>query len=249
MKSNALDPLTRPKSKFLSLFASANLRASSRLFRGLPPLLLWLSATVLGLAQPLATIQFSAHSYTVSEGAGTVTLSVQRTNDVDTLVSVDYATADGTATNGLKYTAVSGTVQFAVGETNQPIVVPILNEGSVEGTKNFRVLLTNASEGAVLGTRATATVNITDNDSGIRLIGPVYNVTEEGGCVGIGVVRGDDGNYPVTVDFATANVTATAGIDYEGVTNTLTFPAGEQFILVDIAILNDAVREGQWGRV
>ena len=223
--------------------ASANRRTPLRLPPGLPVLFIWFSATVLGLAQPLATIQFSANSYTVSEGAGTVTLSVQRTNDVDTIVSVDYATADGTATNRLKYTAVSGTLQFLAGETNQPIVVPILNEGLVEGTKTFRVVLTNPSEGAVLGTRATATANITDNDSGIRLIGPVYNVTEEAGCVGIGVVRGDDGDYPVTVDFKTANVTAMAGIDYEGVTNTLTFPAGETFKLVDIAILNDAVRE------
>jgi len=59
--------------------------------------------------------------------AGTVTLTVQRTNDLSSEVSVDYATADGTATNGLKYTATNGTLAFAPGETNKTIVVPILN--------------------------------------------------------------------------------------------------------------------------
>jgi len=206
----------------------------------------WSLAAFLACTSPVqaaSTLQFSATTYTVSEGAGTASLTVQRTNDVDTLVSVDYATIDGTATNGLKYTAVSGTLQFAAGETNQPIVVPILNEPFVEGTKNFRVLLTNASEGAVLGTRATATVNITDNDSGLRFFSSAYTVSEEAGFVEIGVVRGDDGNYPVTVDFTTTNVTAMAGTDYEGVTNSLTFAAGEKLKLVRITILNDAVRE------
>jgi hypothetical protein len=58
--------------------------------------------------QATSTIQFSAANYSVAENAGQATITVQRTLDLDTSVSVDYATADGTATNGLKYTAVSG---------------------------------------------------------------------------------------------------------------------------------------------
>ena len=116
---------------------------------------------------PPPTIQFSASSYTVSEAAGTVTLAVQRLNDATTVVSVDYATADGTATNGMKYTATNGTLTFAAGETNKLIIVPILNEGFVEGTKYFRVILSNPTGGAVLGARATALVVIMDNDTGL----------------------------------------------------------------------------------
>ena len=98
---------------------------------------LWLLSAllVLGLgAQAQSVLQFSATTYTVAEDAGTVALAIQRTNDLDTVVSVDYATADGTATNGLKYTTVSGTLAFGAWETNKTIVVPILNEGFVEGT-------------------------------------------------------------------------------------------------------------------
>ncbi len=174
-----------------------------------------------------STIQFSANSNTVAESAGTVVLTVQRTNDLNTPVSVDYDTADGTATNGLKYTAVSGTLAFGVGETNQTIVVLILNNGFVEGTKTFRVILSNPTN-AVLGTRTTATISVTDSDVGISFQFATYSVAEDAGAVLIGVVRGDDGTLPVTVDWATTDLTATNGLDYVGISNTLSFGPTER---------------------
>jgi hypothetical protein len=62
--------------------------------------------------QAASTVQFSVASYTVAENAGAVTLAVQLTGDTNTPSSVDYVTTDGTATNGLKYTAVGGTLAF-----------------------------------------------------------------------------------------------------------------------------------------
>src|SRR5262245_2121199 len=84
-----------------------------------------LGATTNGFGQ--ATLQFTAADYSVPENAPNATLIVQRTGDTNTAVSVDYATVDGTATNGLKYTAVSGTVAFGTNETRKNIAVPILN--------------------------------------------------------------------------------------------------------------------------
>ena len=43
-------------------------------------------------------------------------------------VTVDYATADGTATAGDDYTATSGTLTFDPGETSQTIAVPITDD-------------------------------------------------------------------------------------------------------------------------
>src|SRR5439155_2897042 len=169
-----------------------------------------LSATAYtGRAQP--TIQFGATSYTFAESAGFATITVQRLGDLTTTVSVDYATADGTATNGLKYTAVSNTLAFGTSETNKTIVVPILNNGLVEGTKFFRVMLGNPTGGAFLGTRTNATVSITDNDVGIQFQLATYSVAEDAGTVEIGIVRGDDGILPVTVDFFTTALTAKGG--------------------------------------
>src|SRR5207245_2473049 len=80
-----------------------------------------------------STIQFTSTVYSVAENAGTVALSVRRTDDVDTVVQMDYASADGTAIAGTKYVAVAGTLDFGAGETNKAIVVSILNETFVEG--------------------------------------------------------------------------------------------------------------------
>ncbi|MBI4560081.1 MAG: hypothetical protein HY706_21010 [Candidatus Hydrogenedentes bacterium] len=190
-----------------------------------------------------SVLEFAVASFTVAENVGQATLTVQRANDVDTPVSVDYATTDGTATNGLKYTATNGTLAFAANETNQSIVVPILNNGLVEGTKNFRVILSNPDGGAVLGTRTNVLVSITDNDSLLKVEFASYEAREDEATVVIGVVRGDDGDFPVSVDYATANVTALAGEDYTETLGRLTFASGEKLKLVSIPILNDALNE------
>jgi len=209
-----------------------------------PIVALAVSLASLAWAQAASTIQFSATTYTVAENAGAVALTVQRIGDTNAAVSVDYATADGTATNGLKYTAVSGTLAFTAGQTNQAIVVPILNEGFVEGTRSFLVVLTNAAGDGVLGTRASATVNITDNDTGLQFEFGSYSAAENAGTVLIGVARGDDGNFPVSVDFATVDGTATNGVDYVATNATLTFAAGDKFKLFTVPILNDGVKQG-----
>ena len=198
-----------------------------------------------GTAQPqtASTIQFSASTYTVAEDAGTVALAVQRTDDLNTIASVEYACADGTATNGLKYAAVSGTLAFGAGETNKDIVVPILNEGFVEGTQTFTVSLSNPTGGAILGVRATATVQIKDNDTGLQFEFASYSVAEDAGFVLLTVLRGDDGDFPVSVDYATADWFAKSGLDYTGVTNTLSFAAGEKVKQFTVPILNDSLKE------
>jgi subtilisin family serine protease len=107
-------------------------------------------------------IQFAAATATVSEGAGTVVLTITRSTG-EGASSVAYATANGTATAGSDYTALSGTVSFANGETSKTVSIVIREDTVKEAKETFQVTLTNAT-GATLGTRQVATVNITDND-------------------------------------------------------------------------------------
>ena len=56
------------------------------------------------------------------------------------VVTVDYATADGTAVEGADYTAVTGrTLRFEAGETAKTIEVATVEDGTQESTENFRV--------------------------------------------------------------------------------------------------------------
>ena len=65
-------------------------------------------------------------------------------------VTVDFATADGTATAGSDYTAATGTVTFAPGVTSQQVTVQTLQDTAVEGTENFNVNLSNPSANATI---------------------------------------------------------------------------------------------------
>ena len=201
---------------------------------------IFLTAAVAALGQ--STVQFTATNHTVAESAGAVTLTVERSNDFGSAVTVDYATVDGTATNGVKFTAASGTLAFGADETNRSIRLTILNEGFVEGTKNFQVILSNPTN-AILGTRTNATVSISDNDVGVQFIFDTYSVAEDAGAVLLGVVRGDDGILPVTVDFATTDLTATNGLDYTSTNNTLSFAPTERLKFISVPILDDSLKE------
>ena len=60
-------------------------------------------------------------------------------------VTVDYATSDGTATAGSDYTAASGTLTFAAGETEKTVSVPVLDDAHDEGSETLTLTLSNAS--------------------------------------------------------------------------------------------------------
>ena len=65
------------------------------------------------------------------------------------VVTVDYATADGTAVAGEDYTATSGTLTFAAGEVAKTVSVPVLDDAHDEGRETFSFRLSNA-QGAVI---------------------------------------------------------------------------------------------------
>ena len=71
-------------------------------------------------------VEFAGREFPVEANAGTVTITVTRLGDTRQPVSVNYATADGTAIAGENYTAASGVLSFKAGETTQSIAISIL---------------------------------------------------------------------------------------------------------------------------
>ena len=64
-------------------------------------------------------------------------------------VTVDYATAEGTATAGEDYEAVSGTLSFETGQTTATVQVPVLDDSHDEGEETLTLVLTNASNARI----------------------------------------------------------------------------------------------------
>lgn len=79
-------------------------------------------------------------------------------------VTVDYATANGTAAAGTDYAGASGTLSWADGEGgSKNIVVVITDAAAAESAETFTVTLSNATGGALVGT-SVLTVSIAAND-------------------------------------------------------------------------------------
>ena len=123
---------------------------------------------------PPMTIQFSSANYPVGEAGGHVDTIVMRGGDTSGAASVSFASSDqalnqncnvknGFASSRCDYEARFATVKFAPGETSKTISVFIDDDSYLEGPDTFNVNLSNPV-GASLGTLATATVTIVDND-------------------------------------------------------------------------------------
>ena len=88
----------------------------------------------------------------------TVTLDRESTGEV----TVNYATADGTATAGSDYTATSGTLTFAAGDTSKTVSVPVLNDDLDEGSETLTLTLTSPSGATLADAEATGTITNSD---------------------------------------------------------------------------------------
>ena len=78
-------------------------------------------------------------------------------------VTVDYATADGTAKAGADYTAVSGALTFAAGERTKTVSVAVLDDAHDEGRETLTLTLSNASGAYIEDGTATGTIKNTDH--------------------------------------------------------------------------------------
>src|SRR5260370_40504741 len=94
-------------------------------------------------------------------------MGVVRRDDGTLPVTVDLATTDLSATNGVDYAGTTNTLSFAPQERLKRVPIPIINNSLKQPNRAFRVTLSNPS-GGTLGSTKTATVTIVDNDQGFQ---------------------------------------------------------------------------------
>jgi hypothetical protein len=107
-------------------------------------------------------VQFDSSNYSVQEDCTTVSITVNRVGDTSAPATVDYFTADVSASSRKDYITALGTLRFAAGETSKTLAVLINEDSYLEGNETFSVNLTNPS-GASLGGPSIATVTIIDD--------------------------------------------------------------------------------------
>jgi hypothetical protein len=118
-----------------------------------------------GAASSPGTVALSASTAAVAQSAGSVTLSVGRSGGSSGTAAVKYATGNGTAAAGTNYTAASGTLNWAAGDSAAKTFAVALSNTAFSGSKNFTVTLSAAS-GAALGSPANEVVTINGSTTG-----------------------------------------------------------------------------------
>ncbi len=194
-------------------------------------------------------LQFGNAVYSQAENGGILSVTVNRTGGSAGAVTVDYGSMDGTAMAGADYQAASGTISFADGEVSQTLSITLVDDLVYEGDEVFSLQLSNPTGGAQLGTPASATVTIVDdelppNAGMLEFSSASYSVNEDGGFVTITVNRVGGSYGAVSVDYDTSDGTATAGLDYSTSAGSLYFADGVVSQTFYVSIIDDAIYEG-----
>lgn len=233
------------------------------------------SALTTGLVRRAATITASgslSYSLTVSEtppppetvtpalavadvsvdqpasAAGSATLTVTLSAAASGEVSVNYATANGTALAGTHYTAASGAVVFAAGQTSRTVAVPILPGSLVQGqSRAFTINLSSPSGATISRSSATVTIN------GVAPPPPSLSIADTAldqpattaADLVFTISLSSAASTPVTVAYATVDDTATAGVHYAEASGSLSFAAGQTSRTVSVSVLPGALLQGQ----
>ncbi|MGH2712970.1 MAG: Calx-beta domain-containing protein, partial [Thermoleophilaceae bacterium] len=156
-------------------------------------------------------------------------------------VTVDYQTANGSATAPADYTATSGTLTFNPGQTTKFVNVPVTGDALDEPNKKFTVNLSNPAFADIADASGEGT--IVDNDPA-----PTISVTDsprkEGNARHKFVITlSAPSAQVVRVDYTTQDGTANAPGDYTAKSGTLTFNPGVTSKLVLVDLIDDSVDE------
>jgi hypothetical protein len=160
---------------------------------------------------------------------------------------LNYATADGTATAGSDYVGQpTGTVSFAVGDLTKIISVTVNGDTTVEPDETFFVnLLSSTNGGTIAKSQGTGYIANDDSAGGVGNIA-INDVIITEGNAGTKVATftvGHTGSAAFSVNYATANSTATAGSDYVTASGTLNFANGTSTQTVSVTINGDTIYE------
>ena len=183
---------------------------------------------------------------TSGDEGGLVNFTVRLSPVSGQVVTVSYETASGTATSsadgvGADFTATSGVLTFAVGETSKPVPVLTTQDNVYDPNETFSLMLSNPVGATLISTDAVAEGKITDDETPPSLsVGPGRGV--EGNNVDFPVTLSPVSGQAVTVDYETAFGTATSA-DFTATSGTLIIAAGEGSGTVSIPTTNDLLNE------
>ncbi|MDD4319446.1 MAG: Calx-beta domain-containing protein [Candidatus Peribacteraceae bacterium] len=210
-------------------------------------------------------LHFTSSSFSIPDTLSTLTISVIRTGGSRGAVAVGYTVGGGTAVAGTDYTATTGVLSFADGETAKNIKIYLINNDDATGNRTMDITLSSPTGGAVLTSPATATVTLQHSGaSGSSASGGTnssassaaaitnafsfsavtYAVMENSSTATFTVVRSGSTSGSANVEFFTTNGSATSGSNFEQKSEVLSFASGDTTKTFTLVILDNGTSDG-----
>jgi hypothetical protein len=174
-----------------------------------------------------------------NSGGTTFTFTVDLSHASASAIDVTWSTADGTA-DALDYAAAGGTLTFSPGETSRTLDVAVSTDLLIEPDETFLVRLTGATNATITDSEGVGTIG---NDDGAAEVSIVDDSDLEGNTLTFTVVLSNGTSEPVTVQWATANGTASAGNDYPGASGSVVIAPGDLMETISVATTGDSTFE------
>jgi len=186
-------------------------------------------------------LAFSTNSYFANKTDTNAYVTIIRTNGTTGSVSASLEVTPGTAVAGINYQSPAVNpipVSFASGQNSDTIAVQLIPNNLVQGTVSFSVTLTNVL-GAGVAAPTNATVSIINNiNTGVEFTSGTNTVSETNGTAVILVAREGYPSNTFSVNYATTNGSALAGVNYSSTSGTLTFTTNSLFLPISVPLIN-----------
>jgi hypothetical protein len=192
------------------------------------------------------SVNFSSSGYSVNEGAGTATITAQLSAASGKIVTVNYATSNGTAIAPGDYSVTSGNLSFSPGQTSKTFNISIVNDSLDEPDETVNLALSSPSN-ATLGSPSSSTLTIQDDDVALPTVSISASdpsAAEVGPDSGILTITRSGSTAAALIVHYSVSGTATGGSDYAALAGTVTIPAGQTSATLTVTPVDDAVVEG-----
>eukprot|EP00794_Sanderia_malayensis_P009868 gene9868-10878_t len=205
----------------------------------------YINVTILPSDDAFGVFSFanSSNTVTVSEGQGTVQLTIARKGGLLGAVNVAWR-----LNNGLSdFATTQGSVMFATNENEKKFTIPIIDDSLPELSEEFVVELVNVSRGRIEQLNKTLTIQISANDDPYGLFvlpsSPIRQ-TEGNKTINIAISRQRGSLGSVRVFFQTVSTsTALANVDYQPISDSVVFMDGQTTANINVTIFDDEIPE------
>jgi hypothetical protein len=186
-------------------------------------------------------VDFAEAAYSIEEDVTSAVITVTLSSASGQVVTVNYATSAGSATEGADYSDEAGQITFLPGDVSESFMVPIFEDLLDEDDETVTLTLSGADNAGLGDVNNPAILTITDDDAEPTLAFslPQYDVVEQGTSVLVTVMLSAPSGRTVSVDYASSEGTATAGTDYTDVDAALTFDPDVVVRTFTVPILED----------